>query len=64
MSKCLSCGTETENRRNYCTACLVISAKGKYAGTSLADMIRQMYPKYFRPGWVERKQMTLDVLEG
>jgi len=58
MSKCLSCGAETENLRMYCTACLVRDAKGKYAGTSLANMIRQMYPEYWRGyRW---EQSTLD----
>jgi hypothetical protein len=42
----------------------VTSVKGKYQGTSLAAIVRQLYPEWFRPGWVEMKQMVIaDILE-
>jgi hypothetical protein len=64
MSKCLTCGQLTEYNTVYCTACTVASVQGKYKNTSLDAMVRQLYPEWFRPGWVERKQMTMeDVLE-
>jgi hypothetical protein len=64
VSKCLTCGQPTEYNTTYCTACTVASVKGKYAGTSLAAMVRILYPEWFLSGWVERKQMSMeDVLE-
>jgi hypothetical protein len=64
MSKCCSCGQPTEYNTTYCTACTVASVKGKYAGTALDAMVRQLYPEWFPDGWTERKQMSMeDVLE-
>jgi hypothetical protein len=64
MSKCLTCGQLTEYNTTYCTACLVASVRGKYAGTSLAAMVQVLYPEWFPQGWTERKQMSMeDVLE-
>jgi len=59
MSNCLTCGQLTEYNTKYCTACTAASVKGKYAGTSLAAMVRQLYPEWFPTGWTERKQMSI-----
>jgi hypothetical protein len=65
MSNCHSCGQPTEYNTSYCTACLVASVRGKYADTSLAAMVRVLYPEYFKPGFIHNEQMSIeDVLEG